>query len=192
MNIALPSRKALMVRVFGSLAVAGIITVCFILPAEFHRDPTHLGGLMGLMALSAPPRVDKPADKALAAASGSKPDAATRSYGKPFRADTIKIPLRGDQELEYKVRMQPGGTLVYSWSTNKGMVYYDFHGQPPGDPEKAFSYATGVANQANGSLIAPFAGIHGWFLQNQEGEPIVVTIRMSGFYELRDPSETDE
>jgi hypothetical protein len=38
----------------------------------------------------------------------------------------------------------------------------------------------------HGSLIAPFAGIHGWFLQNQEGESIVVTVRMSGFYELRE------
>ena len=66
------------------------------------------------------------------------------------------------------------------------MVYYDFHGEPPDEPKKSQSYATGTGNKMNGSLIAPFAGIHGWFLQNQEGEPIVVTVRMSGFYELRE------
>ncbi len=75
---------------------------------------------------------------------------------------------------------------MYSWSVNKGMVYYDFHGERPEDPEHAQSYGEGTGTQAHGSLIVPFAGIHGWFLQNQEGEPVVVRLRMSGFYELRE------
>lgn len=184
--IALPGRKPLLVRLLASLVVAAVIVAVFILPAEFHRDPTRLGALMGLMQISEPPPEEKTADTALAATAEAKPGNAARTYGAPFRSDEIKIPLRGDEELEYKVRMQPGGTLVYSWSTNKGMVYYDFHGEPPDDPKKSQSYATGTADKMHGSLIAPFAGIHGWFLQNQEGEPIVVTVRMSGFYELRE------
>jgi hypothetical protein len=82
--------------------------------------------------------------------------------------------------------MQPGGTLVYSWSVNKGMVYYDFHGERPEDPDHAQSYAMDTTTHANGSLIAPFAGIHGWFFQNEEGEPVLITLKMSGFYELRE------
>jgi len=189
-SIALPGRGPLLLRVLVSFVVAGVVVVCFIFPAEFHRDPTHLGTLMGLMQISEPPPEEKAADTALAATAEAKPGNAARTYGTTFRTDEIKIPLKGDEELEYKVRMQPGGTLVYSWSTNKGMVYYDFHGEPPDDPKKSQSYATGEANKMHGSLIAPFAGIHGWFLQNQEGEPIMVTVRMSGFYELREDADT--
>lgn len=85
-----------------------------------------------------------------------------------FRTDEVKIPLGPDGEIEYKVKMQPGGTLVYSWTVNKGNVYYDFHGERPEDPKHALSYGEGTEAQAHGSLIAPFAGIHGWFFQNQE------------------------
>lgn len=178
--------QQLLWRVAGSIVVAALIVLGFVLPAEFHRDPLGIGTATGLMALSAPPPPEKPADAALAAKPADAGSAA-RFYSVPFRSDTIQIPLKGDEELEYKVRMRPGGTLVYSWSTNKGTVYYDFHGEPPDDPKKSQSYATGIDKSGNGSLIAPFAGIHGWFLQNQEGEPIVVTVKMTGYYELREP-----
>src|SRR5262249_50622223 len=64
-SLRLPARSGLMIRTLISLAVAAVIVFCFILPAEFHRDPTHLGQLMGLMALSKPAPVDKPANAAL-------------------------------------------------------------------------------------------------------------------------------
>jgi hypothetical protein len=38
-----PSRKLLMWQVLGALAAAGIITVFFILPAEYGIDPTGFG-----------------------------------------------------------------------------------------------------------------------------------------------------
>jgi len=205
--LAAPSRRGLLTRLLASLLVAAVIVVCFILPAEYHRDPTGVGKLTGLMALSAPPPMDKPASSSLdliaapntsdipgsadspaGAAPAGSPGNPARFYGATFRSDEIQIPLKPDEELEYKVRLRPGGTLIYSWSTSKGMVYYDFHGEPA-DPKKSQSYATGVTNRLSGSLIAPFAGIHGWFLQNQEGDPIVVTLKMSGFYELRDSQQ---
>jgi hypothetical protein len=182
--LQMPTRQGLLARVGGSLVVAAVIVVCFVLPAEFHIDPTRLGQKMGLMAISQPVPVDTPASTQLA--SSTAPGNPARSYGIPFRSDTVDIPMKPDGELEYKVKMQPGGTLVYSWSANKGMVYYDFHGERPEDPEHAQSYGEGTVKEMNGSLIAPFAGIHGWFLQSQEGEPIVVRLKMSGFYELRD------
>jgi hypothetical protein len=183
----MPSRSGLVVRTLVALVIAAVILVCFILPAEYHIDPTHIGRATGLMQISEPPKVDNTAASTqLAAEPVSANTTMARNYPVAFRTDEIKIPLRGDEELEYKVKMAPGGTLVYSWSTSKGMVYYDFHGERPEDPKHATSYGMGVEKALNGSLIAPFAGIHGWFLQNQEGEPIVVTLKMSGFYELRD------
>jgi hypothetical protein len=202
----MPSRGGLLARLGISFVVAMAIVFCAVLPAEFHHDPTGIGKLTGLMALSQPAPVDAPASGALAPVSApgaelanpdgsSKPapppsaaatGAPARFYKAPFRSDEIKIPMKPDGELEYKVRMQPGGTLIYSWSADHGTVYYDMHGEKATDPEHAQSYGTGISAGASGSLIAPFAGIHGWFLQNQEGTPIVVTLKMTGFYELRD------
>jgi hypothetical protein len=33
-------------------------------------------------------------------------------------------------------------------------------------------------------LTAPFTGIHGWYLRNDADEPIVVRLKVAGFYEL--------
>ena len=189
-QLQMPSRRGLLIRLGASFVAAALIVFCAVLPAEFHRDPTGVGKLTGLMAMSQPAPVDTPADSKLAAVTAA--GAPARSYQLPFRSDEVKIPMKPDGELEYKVKMQPGGTLVYSWAADHGTVYYDFHGEKPADPDHAQSYGTGVSAQGNGSLIAPFAGIHGWFLQNQEGTPIVVTLKMSGFYELRDPKENLE
>lgn len=185
----MPSRGGLLIRLGGSFVVAAAIVFCAVLPAEYHRDPTGVGKLTGLMAMSQPAPVDTPADTKLAAVTAA--GAPARSYQLPFRSDEVTIPMKPDGELEYKVKMQPGGTLVYSWAADHGTVYYDMHGERPEDPDHAQSYGTGISASANGSLIAPFAGIHGWFLQNQEGTPIVVTLKMSGFYELRDPKENE-
>jgi hypothetical protein len=181
-NMEMPSRGGLLLRAGLSLVAAVVLLVCFVLPAELHVDLTGIGTVTGLMELSNPTPVIAPASAGLASAPPTAGMAA-RAYGLPFRSDEIKIPLKVDEELEYKVRMQAGGTLVYSWQTDMGTVYYDFHGDP-NDPTKSESYAADVGSKYNGSLIAPFTGIHGWFLQNQEAEPVVVTIHMSGFYEL--------
>jgi hypothetical protein len=208
----MPSRAGLLIRLGASFVVAALIVFCAVLPAEYHRDPTGVGKLTGLMAMSQPAPVDAPANSALAPVSApgaalANPDAPgtapppaqavtagapSRFYKLPFRSDEIRIPMKPDEELEYKVRMQPGGTLIYSWAADHGTVYYDMHGERPEDSDHAQSYGTGISAAANGSLIAPFAGIHGWFLQNQEGTPIVVTLKMSGFYELREPQPKKE
>jgi hypothetical protein len=174
----------LLIRVGVSLVVAAVIVFCIVLPAEFHLDPTGFGTLTGLMALSAPPPVEPLAAEGLG--STAPEGAPARAYGVPFRTDEVMIPLGVDEELEYKVRMQTGGTLVYSWEVDNGFVYYDFHGERFEDPATAHSYAGDITDRLNGSLVAPFAGTHGWFLQNQEDHPVVVRLRMSGYYELRE------
>lgn len=180
----MPSRGGLLLRLGGSLAAAAVLVVAFVLPAEYHVDPTGLGQVTGLMALSAPAPLETPASLALGA--GTEPGAPARSYEVPFRSDEVAIPLRVDEQLEYKVKMQPGGTLIYSWDVDEGDVFYDFHGESAEDPTTAHSYSADVSSQSSGSLIAPFAGIHGWFLQNLEDSPVIVRLKMSGFYELRD------
>ena len=176
--VMLPSPSGLLARLGGALVVAAIILLLFVMPAEYQIDPTGFGKLTGLTKMSqtvtAPPVAPTPVMNTTAA----------HTYTVPFRSDEIAIPLGKDGELEYKVRMQPGGTLIYSWKCAEPL-YIDFHGESDKHPSNATSYTvTQEAKEGNGSLIAPFAGIHGWFFQNQTDHVTVIHLKMSGFYEL--------
>ena len=45
-------------------------------------------------------------------------------------------------------------------------------------------YEKAAGAKASGSLIAPWQGTHGWYWQNKSEAPVVVRLRMAGFYEL--------
>lgn len=186
-----PSKKALGLITVGALLVASVVLVGFILPAEFQVDPTGFGKATGLY------RLGTPQPKAETVAAGTTTN--TRYYPAAFRSDYVDIPLAagGDEnredELEYKVRMKAGDSLVYSWTVDgvpsDEEFYYDFHGETPAGPggkpaAKVVEYKQSTGRSSNGTLIAPIAGVHGWYLQNQSAKPVVVKLKLSGFYEL--------
>jgi hypothetical protein len=112
----------------------------------------------------------------------------------------IEIPLvakddkSGRSELEYKVRMKTGQTLIYSWEVDgvsADEFYFDLHGETPPDPDvKVVEFRQAHAASAHGSLTAPIDGVHGWYWKNKSANPVVVRVRLSGFYELIAPGET--
>jgi hypothetical protein len=46
-------------------------------------------------------------------------------------------------------------------------------------------YRKAFGTTERGVLVAPFSGIHGWYLRNDGEEPIVVRLKVAGFYELQ-------
>ena len=64
--------------------------------------------------------------------------------------------------------------------------YTEFHGHTVIDSLSMtvaeYRKAVGVAD--NGVLVAPFAGIHGWYFQNQSVGAVKVKLRLAGFYTL--------
>src|SRR3982751_666045 len=108
MNVA-PRRVIVLTLVAAVVATA--VTFLAFLPAEYGYDPTGFGQLTGLnkIAAAAPETV---AALAPAAAGGGS---AARAANVAYRSDSIDIPLPPDGELEYKVQMKPGDSLVYSW-----------------------------------------------------------------------------
>jgi hypothetical protein len=179
--------------VAGAFLMGSAIFVLFVLPAEFHRDPTGFGKLTGLDRLAGPEVVT-------VAAAPAGPNATTRFYATPFRTDTILITLPPDEknELEYKVKMRPGDTLTYSWSVtgdeaHPEWFYYDFHGEsrpvPEGAKATVMEYRQSTGLNSSGALVAPFEGVHGWYFQNQSDKPQTVRLKISGFYELVPPGE---
>lgn len=181
---AMPSRGGLWKQLLIALGAAALILAVFILPSEYGIDPTGLGGHMGLLALSATSAAAQVPDIPMA------PPETARFYASPVRSNVIEIPLKVDEDPEYKVRMKAGDTIVYSWSVDNGKAYYDFHAaSEPAGRDLRYKEEQDGASSGHGSLVAPFDGIHGWYWLNLENHPIVITLRVSGFYELRPQEE---
>ena len=179
----------LIAATLGALLLAVLIVLGAILPAEFNRDPLGVGKLSGLSRLWAPE------DKTVDADAGGV--ARAREYAIPFRTDVVEIPL-GDflagadkSELEYKVRMAKDATLTYSWevvgATEPRDFHFDQHGHTtpvPGQPMTVSTYKQAFGLKQQGALTAPFDGIQGWQFSNSSEKPVVVRLRLSGFYDL--------
>jgi hypothetical protein len=104
------------------------------------------------------------------------------------REDTITVVVLAKKGIEYKFKSLKYGSIKYEWSTDKGIVYIDFHGEVEQDnpPKNVFyeSYTLAYSNNMAGTLTAPFKGKHGWYFRNETKEDLVVTIILNGQYEL--------
>lgn len=185
------TKQSLLVQTAVAFVIATLFTVLAVLPAERGVDPTGFGRWTGLTKMAAPVAAKLDAK---ASADAAK---VTHSQRVPFRSDTLTIKLAaggtGDpgSEIERKVWMEPGQTMVYAW-TSDGEVYSDFHGETLPVPKMTvMTYRVedplggGAARAANGGFTAPMAGFHGWFFRNMEARPVTITVKLSGFYELR-------
>ncbi len=183
--------RRLVLQLLAALAVALLLLLAVVWPAEFHRDPTGFGGFSGLLGLSAP-KASAPNDQ------------------RPWNSDTVDIALAFGQEAEFTVGMRQGQTLVYAWQVlgpntagpadpdtlqiepgepGPDRVYFDFHGQghaaEPGLAAPSQSYLKQDATRrSQGALVAPFDGLHGWYFLNDSQGPIVIRLRLAGFYQI--------
>lgn len=187
----LPRRK-LLLSVTGALVAAILIVFGAILPAELDIDPLGLGKLTGIIRLWAP------AERSINPNTGAFKRARVETI--PLRSDLIEIPLGSGQtgfELEYKVRMKKDAALVYAWEVvgdaKQNDLYYDFHAHTtpaPGEEMTVATFKQGRGLKQQGSLSAPFDGIQGWYFLTSAEKPIVIRLKLSGFYELIPPGET--
>jgi hypothetical protein len=187
-----PSLRNQLVITVGAGIAATILTVLVVLPAEFGRDPTGFGRLTGLDKLA-------PAhEHVIEVPTGSS--APAQSQDMPFRTDTFEINLvpegdkTGRRELEFKVRMKTNQALVYTWAADgaaDGQFLSDLHGETTTTPEvQVAEFKQEHALSANGSLVAPMDGVHGWYWLNKSPNKVTVRLKLAGFYELIPPGET--
>ncbi|MBU1378804.1 MAG: hypothetical protein KKE02_20820 [Alphaproteobacteria bacterium] len=185
-----PPKRTLLLSTGGALLVAAVIVFAAVLPAEYNQDPLGLGRATGLSRLWAPKEVAVSADAATGPSARREPVA--------FRSDTFEIPLAADGDegrrntLEFKVRLPKGATLVYGWRAEGLQIpedlMFDFHGHTvamaSGGEVTVADYEKSSGSQANGSLVAPVDGIHGWYFRNRSDRPIKIRLKLSGFYQL--------
>lgn len=202
-----PSQGNLLKGALLALVAAAVVTVLFVLPAEFGVDPTGIGAKLGLLDLAdtAESAENNGASGGSTIVEGTWPgipeefdfyepeilgDPYSRTQAAKFRSDTITIELDVGEQTEYKAIMQQGEAFVYHWKLEKGIVYTDFHADPgenaaaAGYPDQYYiRYAESETAESSGSLVAPFAGNHGWYWLNIEEEPITITLEVHGYYD---------
>ena len=159
-----PPPRKILAATGAALLAAALILVTAVLPAEYGIDPLGAGRLLGLSALS------EGATGAIA------PQPAE------YKVDAAEFVIGGYEFLEYKYRLEQGGTMVFSWEATRPVIY-DFHSEPDGAPEGyAESFDKGQSAQTHGTYTAPFSGIHGWFWENPGSGEVTIWLTTAGFY----------
>ena len=146
-------------------AIAVVLLVTVVLPAEHNIDWLGTGELLGLTGLAEETRqgvVEEPL---------------------PFATDTRAFVLAPFESVEIKYHLGEGSTLLFSWSSTTS-VAYDFHGEPEGGPKGfAETHTRGSGTEGNGAALIPFRGIHGWYFENRTFTEAVVTLKVAGHFD---------
>lgn len=198
----LPSTRKLLKSTALAAAVAGVILLTTVLPAEYGIDPTGIGKVLGLDALASSDDAGAVAPPVPASAGGAeavsalfeKAKVAFGSNGKqafepaavslastPLRQDSLTIELAPGKGQEVKAHMAQGAGMVFSWKATSD-VAVDMHGERPDVKGPWTSYAVeGAQRQAEGTFIAPFEGTHGWYWQNRGSTPVIIEVQITGY-----------
>jgi hypothetical protein len=95
-----------------------------------------------------------------------------RSLLQPFRKDSFNLPLAANGVVEYRVAMQAGATLVFSWTASRGMVSCQFANQNPF-----------TADESHSAFEAQSSGWYRWRWKNPNGSPVTIHLKLNGYYE---------
>ena len=164
----------------AALLVAGAILVTTVLPAEYGFDPTGIGKMLGLTALSSTEEAAE--DRAVTAAPPATVSVTQRES--PFQNGEMSLVLQANEGAEIKALMRAGDAFVFSWNTDGGPVNFDMHGEKPNAGDEFSSYWKDRAKTSgHGSFTAPFDGSHGWYWKNTGTAPVTVTVKLSGYFE---------
>lgn len=168
-----PSTATLGKATLAALAGAALLLVTVILPAEYGIDPLGTGDALGLVVLSDPDLADIPL----------REDGLT-DQGDAYSVDHASFELEPGSFVEYKYRMEEGAAMLYSWSSETP-VRSEMHSEPDGGPSGTaeFFEVEESTNGRNGSYVAPFPGVHGWYWLNEGSAPVTVTIHAAGFFD---------
>jgi hypothetical protein len=100
----------------------------------------------------------------------------------PFQQQRVQFMLGPAEGMEYKYRLEKGGSLLYSW-TATSELYWELHSEPDGVPRGyAEFFDTNRGEASNGAYQAPFPGIHGWWWENKSDREVTITLTTAGFY----------
>lgn len=198
----LPSAGKLLRSTLIALAVAVVLLVTVVLPAEYGVDPTRIGRALGLTQMGeikVSLAREAAAEDSLEAAGLTVPASGAASSAGLSRSDVppsapiaaaatpvttshvTEVVLRPNEGAEVKLVMRKDARVRYSWSVDRGAVNYDIHADAPGIRYHGYGKGSGKPSD-EGELVAAFDGSHGWFWRNRGREVVTVTLRTDGAY----------
>lgn len=163
-----------------ALAVAIVVLVTAILPAEYGIDPLGTGRATGLLALyEAEATAGDPAPAVITA----DPSGPLLPQGADYKVDSMTFTLPPGEFIEYKYQLPLGGTMLYTWTATAD-VEFDFHTEPEGrGAAGSESFEKGEARAGRGSYRARYPGIHGWYWNNRTDDEVTISLTTAGFYQ---------
>jgi hypothetical protein len=99
--------------------------------------------------------------------------------------DYIELTIPANGSMEYKFHIAKDAKFDYSWSTDGGRLFFDFHGEPEGDTTgyfKSYEKTTDIASK--GTFAPQFTGSHGWYWKNKTSKPVTVKLTTNGVYTI--------
>jgi hypothetical protein len=194
-----PSGKRIALSVLTAAAIAVVVLLVAVLPAEYGIDPTGVGRLLGLTELQSPSRTIEIKDvlggnetvREVEIPAFNEPvplpnPAVHQSEDRPIQTRTVELTLGPGQETEIKTVLRASKVIVYTWKAVGGVVYCDLHGHDPAAGSEFFvRYREDQEGAADvtGSLLAPFDGEHGWYWLNFNDVPVTITLTVTGFFD---------
>jgi len=106
-----------------------------------------------------------------------------------YREGEYEILVLNNTDLEYKLGMLGGDSISYHWTVDMQQperLNVEFHGHTHRvneEPGTVMFYKIHQDGEEQGTLVAPFDGIHGWYFDNQTNEDITIKLNVAGFYE---------
>lgn len=184
----LPSSRQLVRATAIAAAVAGVILVTAVLPAEYGLDPTGAGRAFGLAAMGEIKQAEAAATETAAAAEIAPTVVAgateTPTGAVAVRAEEVRLTLAPGEGTEVKATMQAGDEFDYAWATDGAEVRFELHGEEAGAPADEYtSYEKGASKGGRGTFRAPFDGTHGWYWRNRTAAPVTITVTATGAFQ---------
>lgn len=199
-------RRGVLKWVVAAAAVALVLLFTVVLPAEYGYDPTRIGRMLGLTALSDAPQgeenLDTVIDDLLSANDNIEPSASadpmtplplpnpaiSQIESTAPKTETIRVQLDFDGRTEVKAVMAKAKAIVYTWKVEGGDAYVDFHGHDPARGKNFWvryeeaGQEQGITGRS-GSLVAPFDGEHGWYWLNTSDGPVTIELTVTGYFD---------
>jgi len=186
-SVSIPKDKLIKNTGIAAL-IAIVLLLTIILPAEYDRDPTGVGSVLGIRGLSHQAAVENVnaeiEENAMAAASPLH-----INHQPPLKFIDVGLVLEPYGQGEFKLKMQANARLSYLWHSGTDLVYADLHGHTlvvgeDGEEEIVVRYLeTQEGTGESGQLETPFGGDHGWYFLNLETRPINIRVQISGNFD---------
>jgi len=183
----LPSSSQLLQSTIIALTIAVTLLLCIVIPAEYGKDPTGVGKLLGLKEMGEiKMRLEKESlhEKQVHNEHISlKAEIIESSKIIEENQDMLEFIIEPNEAIEIKLEMVEGSFAKYEWETKNGGLNYNLHGDGYKGSQKSITYKKGRMTSSDiGEIISEFDGYHGWFWRNRNNSAVTVTLKTMGDY----------